>query len=84
MLYRHALRGRNAVATWESFMTAGFDTAGKGKSALLAAAYRSIKAEVYSLTEDQVIGVFHDFAKFFDTIDIEILINKAIEADFPC
>jgi len=83
MLYRHALRGRNSVAVWESFMTAGYDTAGKGKSALLAAAYRSIKAEVYSLTEDQVIGVFHDFAKFFDTIDIEILINKAIEADFP-
>ena len=83
MLYRHTLRGREQVAEWENINTCPFDTAGKGKSALLAAAYRSIKAEVYSQTEDQVIAVFHDFEKFFDTIDLPILIEKALELDFP-
>jgi len=83
MLYRHTLRGRDQVAVWEDAHTGPFDTAGKGKSALLAAAYRSIKAEVYGQTEDQVIAVFHDFEKFFDTIDIPILIEKALELQFP-
>jgi len=69
MLYRHTLRGREQVGLWEDNNTGSFDTAGKGKSALLAAAYRSIKAEVYGQTEDQVIAVFHDFEKIFDTID---------------
>jgi len=83
MLYRHTLRVREQVGIWEDNNTGSFDTAGKGKSALLAAAYRSIKAEVYGQTEDQVIAVFHDFEKFFDTIDIPILIEKAIELEFP-
>ena len=39
-------------------MTGDFDTAGKGKSALIAAAYRNFEAEVYSYTEEQVIGGF--------------------------
>ena len=43
-------------------MTAQYDTSGKGKSALTAAAYRGLEAEVYSYTEEQVIGAFHDFA----------------------
>jgi len=65
------------------FNTGPFDTAGKGKSALLAAAYRSIKAEVYGQTEDQVITVLHDFEKFFDTLDLPVLIEQALELDFP-
>lgn len=83
MLYRHTLRGREQVALWEEANTGPFDTSGKGKSARLAAAYRSIKAEVYGQTEDQVIAVFHDFEKFFDTIDIPTLIEKALELQFP-
>ena len=51
MLYRLSLRARVDVADWEELMTGDFDTAGKGKSALLAAAYRSIEAEVYNYTE---------------------------------
>ena len=60
-----------------------YDTSGKGKSALIAAAYRGLQAEIYSYTEEQVIGFFHDFEKFFDTIDIPILIEKALELQFP-
>lgn len=53
------------VSIWKDSNTGPFDTAGKGKSALLAAACRNIKAEVYGQTEDQVIAVFHDFENFF-------------------
>lgn len=58
VLYRMSLRGRHEVEEWEEDYTGDFDTAGKGKSALLAAAYRSLEAEVYNYTEEQVIGVF--------------------------
>ena len=58
VLYRMSLRGRHEVEDCEEDYTGEFDTAGKGKSALLAAAYRSIEAEVYNYTEEQVIGVF--------------------------
>lgn len=36
-------------------MTGEFDTSGKGKSALIAAAYRGLEAEVYSYTEEQIV-----------------------------
>ena len=49
-------------------MTCKFDTTGKGKSAVIAAAPRRLEAEVYGYTEQQVIGFFHDMAKFFDAI----------------
>jgi len=83
MIYRITLRSRNTVAEWEDLMTGDFDTSGKGKSALIAAAYRGLQAEIYKYTEEQVIGVFHDFEKFFDTIDLEILMQKALEHNFP-
>ena len=57
--------------------------AGRGKSALIAAAYRNLQAKVYNLTEDQVIATFHDFETFFDTIDLTILIEKARGLQFP-
>ena len=38
MLYRLSLRARGDVADWEELMTGEHDTAGKGKSALVAAA----------------------------------------------
>jgi len=80
------LRGRGEVAEWEHIMSAvseDFDMSGKGKSALVASAYRGLQAEIYKYTEEQVICVFHDFEKFFDTIDLEMLMNKAIELQFP-
>lgn len=83
MLYRITLRSRNNVAEWEDEETGDFDTPGKGKSALIAAAYRGLQAEIYKYTDEQVIGVFHDFEKIFDTIDLEILMQKTIEHNFP-
>ena len=83
VLYRMSLRARHEVEDWESNMTGDFDTAGKGKSALIAAAHRNLEAEVYTFTEEQVIGVCQDMAKFFDPIDMPILINKAIGLGFP-
>jgi len=83
MTYRISFRARKDVAEWEEQMEQPFDTSGKGKSALIAAAYRGLHAEIYNYTEEQVIGVFHDFEKFFDTIDLAILLEKAVEAQFP-
>ena len=65
------------------YYTGTFDTSGKGKSALTAAAYRGLQAEVYNYTEEQMIAAFHDFAIFFDTIDLQILMHKAIGLEFP-
>jgi len=65
-----SLRARSEVATWEEHMTGKFDTAGTGKSAKIAAAYRNLKAEVFNITEERVIVTFHDFEKFFDTIHL--------------
>lgn len=83
MAYRITLRSRNEVALWEEDNTGDFDTAGKGKSALIAAAYRGLQAETYKYTEEQVIGVFHDFEKIFDTIDLATLMQKTRECNFP-
>jgi len=77
------LRGRYEVEDWEDHMTCQSDTAGKGKSALIAAAYRNQEAEVYSYTQEQVIGVFHDMANLFDIIHIPFPINKAYGLGFP-
>lgn len=52
MLYRISLRARTEVAEWETHMTVAYDTSGKGKSALTAAAYRGLEAEVYKYTEE--------------------------------
>ena len=68
MLYRLSLRARGDVADWEELMTGEHDTAGKRKSALIAAANRNLKCEVYAFTKEQVIATFHDFEKFFDSI----------------
>jgi len=56
-------------------MTGAFDTAGKGRSTIVAA--------VYSYTAEQVIGVSHDMAKILDTMDIPSLINKSVELGLP-
>ena len=55
VLYRLSIRERHEVPNWETDMTGAFDTAGKGRSALIAA--------VYSYTAEQVIGVSHYLAK---------------------
>ena len=78
-----SLRGRKEVEEWEDENTGSFDTGRKGKSALIAAAYRNLEAEVYSYTEEQVIALFQDMAKFLEIVDIPFLIKKAYELGFP-
>jgi len=55
MTYRISLWARRDVAEWEEQMEQPYDTSGKGKSALIAAAYRGLQAAIYSYTEEQVI-----------------------------
>lgn len=62
MTYRISFRARDEIAEWESYMTGNFDTAGKGKSALIVAAFRVLEARVYGYTEEQAVAAFHDVA----------------------
>jgi len=54
------------------------DLSSKGKSALLAAAYTGLEAEMYNYTDEEVSVVFHDFDKFLDTIKRSILMRKVL------
>ena len=83
MLYRIAARCDKTVAEWESKHTASYDTSGKGCSALQAALLRASLAEVSVALNSHAGGVFHDFSKFFDTIDVHALIQQATTSAFP-
>ena len=81
--YRLAVRSFNRVEKWETDVPAVFDQAGKGRSALAAALDRDVFTEVYLTLGYIVAAAFHDFHKFFDTIDIPTIVHKLAEADFP-
>ena len=76
MLYRIAARCDKTVVEWESKYTASYDTSGKGCSALQAALLRASLAEASLALNSHAGGVFHDFSKFFDTIDVSALIYR--------
>ena len=84
MLYRSALAADEDIRKWEIFTHDNFDTASIGSSALLAALFRNLKAEIAFWLGKHVITVFNDFNKFFDTIDILTLLAEAIQTGFPC
>ena len=77
------LRGTSTVPQWERDNAGNFDQAGTGKSALFAAVLRSVFVEIYMWTDDEIIGAFNDLEKFFDIIDIVILIAECIKSRFP-
>ena len=83
MLYRIAARCDTSVVAWESKYTASYDTSGKGCSALQAALLRASLAEVSVALNSHAGGVFHDFSKFFDTINVQSRIEQAISSAFP-
>ncbi len=71
------------VKGWEARAVGSFDTAVKGSSDLSAACLRNLMAEVAVLCGFISGGLFNDFIKFFDTIDIPILIDRAEKAGSP-
>ena len=78
-----ALRTSSAVPEWEACNRQSYDTASKGTSALTAALVRNVRAELAASLNLHSAAVFNDYHKFFDTMDIEILIREAIANDFP-
>ena len=59
------------------------DAAAPGKAALDAALLRPLQAEIAVLNKESCVGVFWDFEKFFDTIDLNVLIQEARAVGFP-
>jgi hypothetical protein len=83
MLDRISCRIDKSVAEWELQYTGDFDTCGKGKSALLAALVRNVRAETAVVHDKLAACLFNDFEKFFDSIDIDTVMSKAMKMEFP-
>ena len=79
MMYRMMCRIDNTVKDWEAQVKQPYDSAGKGSSALEPALIRNMRAEIAHWNNEFSAAILHDFEKFFDTIDIPILINQAIK-----
>ena len=83
MLYRMCLRGLKGVPKWERMFTQAYDKAKRGSSCLLTALARGLRAEIAHWCKRVPVAVFNDMEKFFDSIDIELLLHEAIQLDFP-
>ena len=83
MLWRLHGKSSTLIKQWEEEHRESYDTAGKGSSALTAALIRNLLSEVAVILGMHTGTLFNDFEKFFEQIDIEILIANAIEVDFP-
>lgn len=82
-LYRLDSRTDKEVREWEVAIAGLFDTCIPGASSLEAALIRNAAAECVTLVGSSVAGLFNDFHKFFDTLDLDILMSRAIKAAFP-
>ena len=60
-----------------------YETAKTGHSALDAALYRNIVAEIAHWLEQFVACALNDYHKFFDTINISSLIIESIHSEYP-
>ena len=84
MLYRMwGIARRPVIRCWEACAALPCDAASAGKSALDAALLRSVQAEVASLCGHEFAGVLWGFEKFFDTIDLHVMVKEAAEVGFP-
>ena len=83
MTYRMALGANATIALWEKNNMQTYDTATKGSSALTAALIRNVRAEIADWLNMLPATIFNDYRKLFDTMDIETLIQAAVECNFP-
>ena len=68
---------------WEADFAASWDAAVKGSSALQAALTRRLREELHILKGGAVANTFWDLEKFYDSISLPLLIEFAIDADYP-
>ena len=83
MLYRIMNYVSTTLSEWDSAFTQSFDSATKGGSALIASLRRNLLAEIGHWLQLHVAAVFYDFSKFFDTIKIAELIDRAADTQYP-
>lgn len=83
ILHRMAMRADSSVRQWENDNLQEYDKASVGSSALLAALKRNLAAEIAHWLGKSFAAVFNDFEKYFDTMDLETIINEAFATKFP-
>ena len=83
MLYALWNRAQEATRNWELANMAEYDTCKTGSSALFAAVIRNVEAEIAHWLDMYVGGIFNDFVKFFDSMNINILLEEAIRTEYP-
>ena len=83
LIYSVWNRSQSAVREWELKNMDDFDTCKPGSSALYAALGRALQAELAHYTQEIAGGAFHDWSKFFDSMNISILLTEALETDYP-
>ena len=82
MLYRMMCRTNQSIKDWETQHTQHYDSTQVGSSASMSALFRNLCAEVAMWTGKHSAGVFNDYHKFFDTIDIPTLVSNAVQSSF--
>ena len=83
MTYRAMCRHNESIDAWDISHLYPHDTAQKGSSALLADLKRNIDAEVAIALGLASGGFFFDYEKFFDHIDIPILLAECVQLQVP-
>jgi len=81
--YRMAMRANTTVREWEIANKQSYDTATIGSSALMAALRRNVRAELAFWLKQSFATILNDYEKYFDTMDLRVLMVEAIHTDFP-
>ena len=71
------------IREWDTQVAGAGDTALKGKSSLVETALRHLKVEAYNELNYSIAIVLWDVRKYFDSLDVPTLIDRATKADFP-
>ena len=84
MLYRlwSKIRG-NEIRQWEELHKGPWDAAIRGSSALRAAVLGAFFSELHTLNGDEVAALLWDMDKFYDSIDVTILIGLCRDKQYP-
>ena len=62
---------------------ADYDTCKPGSSALFVAITRNVDAEIASWLGMYAGSIYNDFKKFFDSMNVNILLEEAIRTNYP-
>jgi len=81
--YRMTLRANTSVREWEVENKQEYDTATVGSSALMAALRRNLRAELAFWLSEHFATILNDYEKYFDTLDLRVLMVEAIFTRFP-